>query len=84
MQSIMHIGIDVDNKTFHGAPLCEKSGEILEFSCRPNSAALLKKLRALKKRLRINQGSELVKKFLLIALKSGGAAAAAKNAGAKD
>ena len=50
MQSIMHIGIDVDNKTFHGAGLCEKSGEMLEFSCRPNSPSLLKKLRALKKR----------------------------------
>ena len=49
MNSIMHIGIDVDNKAFHGAGLCEKSGERLEFSCRPSSSALLKKLKRLQK-----------------------------------
>ena len=35
----MHIGLDVDDKAFHGAGLCEKSGETAEFSRRPNSAA---------------------------------------------
>ena len=49
MKNIMHIGLDVDDKAFHGAGFCEKSGETVEFSCRPTAASLLKKLGALKK-----------------------------------
>ena len=43
MKNILYIGLDVDDKTFHGAGLCEKSEEIFEFSSRPNAASLLKK-----------------------------------------
>ena len=49
MKNILYIGLDVDDKAFHGAGLCEKSGEVFEFSCRPNKAALLNKLKDFKR-----------------------------------
>ena len=49
MKKILHVGIDVDDKAFHGAGFCEKTGEVLEFSCRPQVASLLKKLKTFQK-----------------------------------
>ena len=45
MRNILYIGLDVDDKSFHGAGICEKSEEMFEFSCRPNFHSLLKKLK---------------------------------------
>ena len=45
MKNILYIGIDVDDKAFHGAGICKGSGEIMEFSCRPRFHFLLKKLK---------------------------------------
>lgn len=45
MKNILYIGLDVDDKAFHGAGICEKGEEMLQFSCRPHSHSLLKKLK---------------------------------------
>ena len=45
MRNILYIGLDVDDKSFHGAGICEKSEEMFEFSCGPNFHSLLKKLK---------------------------------------
>ena len=50
MENLLHVGIDVDDKAFHAAALNQKTGEIMEFACKPTKNALLKKLRALEKR----------------------------------
>ena len=49
MKKILHVGIDVDDKAFHGAGFCKKTGEVLEFSCRPQADSLLKKLKTFQK-----------------------------------
>lgn len=49
MKNILYIGIDVDDKAFHGAGFCEKTGEVFEFSCRPQADSLLKKLKTFQK-----------------------------------
>ena len=49
MERLLHVGIDVDDKAFHAAAFDQKTGEIMEFSTKPTSNALLKKLRALEK-----------------------------------
>ena len=46
MKNILYIGLDVDDKAFHGAGICEKNEEILEFSCRPHFHSLLRKLKS--------------------------------------
>lgn len=50
MNNVLYVGIDVDDKSFHGAGFCEQTGELLEFSCKPNSTALLGKLKKLEKK----------------------------------
>ncbi len=49
-KNILHVGLDVDDKAFHGTAFYSKTGEIFEFSCRPNNACLLKKLQTLQKK----------------------------------
>ena len=45
MKNILYMGLDVDDKAFHGAGICEESGKTMEFSCRPSFQALLRKLK---------------------------------------
>ena len=42
MKELLYMGIDVDDKNFHGAGFSEETGEILEFKCKPTNKALLK------------------------------------------
>jgi len=49
MKKLLYVGIDVDDKSFHGAGFCQETGEILEFACKPQNGALLKKLQKLEK-----------------------------------
>ena len=48
--NILYVGLDVDDKAFHGAGFYENTGQIFEFSCRPNNACLLKKLQTFQKK----------------------------------
>ena len=50
MKELLYIGLDVDDKNFHGAGFSEETGEILEFKCKPTNKALLTKLRNLEKK----------------------------------
>ena len=50
MKKVLYVGIDVDDKAFHGAGFCEKTGELLEFSCKPTNGALLGKISRLKEK----------------------------------
>ena len=50
MKEILYVGIDVDDKSFHGAGLCDETGEIFEFKSKPTKAALVMKLRKLEKK----------------------------------
>lgn len=40
----MYVGIDVDDKLFHGSGISEETGETVEFACKPQIGALVKKL----------------------------------------
>ena len=48
-QNIIYIGLDVDDKQYHGSALSHTTGEILDFKCRPNLKGLLGKLDKLHK-----------------------------------
>lgn len=43
-ESIFTIGLDVDDKSFHGCAISVSTGEVLDFQCEPNMAALKKQL----------------------------------------
>ncbi len=43
MRKLLYVGIDVDDKSFHGAGLCDETGEVFEFKCKPTNAALFNK-----------------------------------------
>ena len=43
-QNIIHIGLDVDDKQYHGSALNHSTGEFLDFKCRPNLKGLLGQL----------------------------------------
>jgi transposase len=47
MNSILHVGLDVDDKMFHGGAISLETGEVLEFRSKPTLGALLKKLKKL-------------------------------------
>ena len=49
MKKILYVGLDVDDKAFHGAGFCEETGGYLDFKCRPTNASLLSKLRGWEK-----------------------------------
>lgn len=44
MKKLLHVGLDVDDKSFHIGAFCSGTGEFFELSCRPTVASLLKKL----------------------------------------
>jgi len=46
---IFLIGLDIDDKQYHGSALNQTTGEILEFKCRPNLKGLLGRLEKLLK-----------------------------------
>lgn len=47
MKRLLYVAIDVDDKNFHGAAFCRRSGEFIEFRCKPTSGALLHQLKHL-------------------------------------
>jgi transposase len=48
--SILHIGLDVDDKNFHGAIFNTLTGEMSSFKCKPNIAGLMKQFKRLTKK----------------------------------
>lgn len=49
-ERLLHVAIDVDDKSFHGASYCAKTDEALEFKCKPTTTALLRQLRKLQQK----------------------------------
>ncbi len=47
MKNVLYVGLDVDDKSFHGGGFCEATGETLEFKCKATNAKLLGKLKKL-------------------------------------
>ena len=43
-KSILYVGLDVDDKSFHGCGLSAESGEVIRFKSRPTFGAVMKKL----------------------------------------
>jgi transposase len=50
MKSILYVGVDVDDKNFHGAALCVETGELFEFISKPTLGALLMQLEKLQEK----------------------------------
>jgi len=48
MKRLFYAGIDVDDKSFHVAVVCNLTNEITEFKCAPNPSSLFKKFTKLK------------------------------------
>lgn len=44
MKKVLHVGLDVDDKSFHIGALCKETGEIFEMTSKPNIGNLMKKL----------------------------------------
>ena len=40
-QTIIHVGLDVDDTQYHGSALNKDTGEIIDFKCRPTLKGLL-------------------------------------------
>lgn len=49
-RSVLHVGLDVDDKMFHGGTIDWETGEIFEFRTKPTLGALLKKLEKLQEK----------------------------------
>ena len=49
-KNIIHVGIDVDDNSFHGAAFFKETGEIIEFKTKPTFKGLQNKLDELKER----------------------------------
>ena len=47
MNRILHIGIDVDDNSFHIGGFCKETGEVFEMTPKPNIGSLIKKLERL-------------------------------------
>ncbi len=43
-KKMVYVGIDVDDKAFHGAGLSLETGEFVQFKCKPDFGVLRKKL----------------------------------------
>ena len=43
-KKILFVGLDVDDKAFHGCALIEDTGEVVAFKARPHLDGLVKKL----------------------------------------
>lgn len=50
IKSILYIGLDVDDKNFHGGGFSEDTGEMITFKTKPTLGALMKKLRKFEKK----------------------------------
>ncbi|NOT79063.1 MAG: hypothetical protein HOP07_08675 [Bacteriovoracaceae bacterium] len=48
MKKILHVGLDVDDKSFHIGAFCSETGEVFELSSKPTVGDLLKKLEKFK------------------------------------
>ena len=48
-RNIIYVGLDVDDKQYHGSALDENTGEIIDFKCRPTLKGLLGQLEKLGK-----------------------------------
>jgi len=49
-KNVIYVGLDVDDKFYHGGALRADTGEIIDFKCRPTVKGLLNQLEKLKKR----------------------------------
>ena len=49
MKKVLHIGLDVDDKSFHIGAFCKETGEIFEMTSKPNVGNLMRKLEKLVK-----------------------------------
>ena len=43
-QTIIHVGLDVDDTQYHGSALDKRTGEVIDFKCRPTLKGLLSQL----------------------------------------
>ena len=43
-QTIIHVGLDVDDTQYHGSALDKNTGEVIHFKCRPTLKGLLGQL----------------------------------------
>ena len=43
-QNVIYVGIDVDDVRYHGSALDKRTGEVLDFQCRPTLKGLLQQL----------------------------------------
>ena len=48
-QTIIYVGVDVDDTQYHGAALDKHTGEVVDFKCRPTLKGLLGQLEKLSK-----------------------------------
>ena len=48
-KKIIYVGLDVDDKAFHGMGIFRETGEYFEFKCKPDYGVLRKKLNELLK-----------------------------------
>ena len=48
MKRVLHIGLDVDDNSFHIGGFCKETGEIFEMTSKPNLGSLMKKLQKFK------------------------------------
>jgi len=46
-QTIIHVGLDVDDTQYHGSALDKHTGEVIDFKCRPTLKGLLSQLEKL-------------------------------------
>lgn len=49
-KNVIHVGVDVDDKSFHGSAFFQDTGEVIEFKCRPTINGLENKLAELKRK----------------------------------
>lgn len=47
-QNIVYVGIDVDDTRYHGCALNQRTGEVLDFKCRPTLKGLVRQLEKLR------------------------------------
>ena len=50
MKKLLHVGLDVDDKSFHIGAFCSETGEVFELTSKPTLGDLLKKLEKLKEK----------------------------------
>ena len=55
--TIIYVGLDVDDTSYHGAALDKTSGELMTFKCRPTLKALLSQLDKLRQHLTLGKYS---------------------------